>query len=109
MGLTIKISSREAYTAFSKSSLQKLHWFITLPLHLGVFNILIHTLIGIYETGFYLHSISTKYGRNHTTCRIHHPSHYTQTQENLNVILAVEGGNNILPPAVNGSIFHPRR
>jgi len=68
LGLTMKSSSREAYNVFSENAIQRLEWFITLPPPLGVVNIPIQTMIDINETGFYLRSISTKYGRGHTTC-----------------------------------------
>jgi len=61
MDLTTKRSSREACAAFSENSLQKLHWFTTLPPPFGVVNIPIHTRIDIDETGFYLGFISTKW------------------------------------------------
>ena len=97
LGLRMKRSIREAYAVFSESTIQGLEWFITLPPPLGVVNIPIHTLIDIDETGFYLRLISTKYGSSHTTCRVQHPTHYTRSQEKVNIILAVEGGNNMLP------------
>jgi len=109
LGLTMKSSSREAYAAFSENAIQRLEWFTILPPPLGVANIPIHILIDIDETGFYLRFISTKYGRGHTTCWIHHPAHYTQSQEKVNVILAIEGGNNMFPPGVDGNIYRPRK
>ena len=52
--LTRKRASKESYDAFSEASLRAYRWFTTLPPPLGIYNIPVHRLIDIDETGFYL-------------------------------------------------------
>ena len=109
MGLSRKRSSKEAYAAFSPSSIQKLQWFWSEPPPLGISGVNIRALLDIDETGFYIKSVSTKYGRGHTTSRVRYPAHYTRAEPKLNVILAIEPGDPTLPAGVVGSSDRPRR
>ena len=109
LGLTRKRSSREAYEAFSASSIQKRIWFWNEPPPLGIHETPTSTLLDVDETGFYLKDICTKYGRSHTTCRVRYPSHYTRNATRLNVILAIEPGNFNIHPGSSGSVNLPRR
>ena len=69
----------------------------------------IRSLMDIDETGFYVKSVRTKYGRGHTTCRVRTPAHYTRSEPKLNVILAIEPGDPTLPAGANGSTDRPRQ
>ena len=69
-----KRASKEAYDAFSQSSLRKLRWFVTLPTPLGVHGVNLWELIDVDETGFYLKS-TANYGIAHTSCRVRFPAH----------------------------------
>ena len=109
LGLTRKRSSREAYEAFSPSSLLKKRWFWNEPPPLGIHTIPTLSLIDIDKTGFYLKDISNKYGQSHTTVRVRHSAHYTQIAQRLNVIIAIEAGNMNVHPASSGSVNLPRR
>ena len=109
MGLSRKRSSREAYAAFSAASLRKMQWFWTEPPPLGIRGINMRSLLDIDETGFYVKSVCTKYGRGHTTCRVRTPAHYTRSEPKLNVILAIEPGDPRLHPYEIGSVDRPRR
>ena len=109
LGLTRKRSSREAYDTFSESSIRKALWFRSEPPPLGIRRVDMSSFIDIDETGFYLKSVSKKYGRGHTTVRVRHPAHYTRKEVKLNVVLAVEPGNPNLNPGLVGSMMHPRR
>ena len=109
LGLSRKRSSKESYEAFSAGSIRKALWFWSEPPPIGVSHVDAFKLIDVDETGFYLKTINTKYGRAHTTCRVRHPGHYTRSEPKVNVILGVEPGNPALPPDTDGSIQHPRR
>ena len=109
MGLSRKRSSREAYAAFSAASLRKLQWFWTEAPPLGIRGINMRLLMDIDETGFYVKSVATKYGRGHTTCQVRYPAHYTRSEPKLNIILAIEPGDPTLPPGEIGSADRPRR
>ena len=109
MGLSKKISSREAYAAFSPASIQKLLWFWSEPPPIGINGVNMQALLDVNETGFYVKLVSTKYGRGHTTSRVWYPSHYTRAETKLNVILAIEPGDPTLPASVVGSSDRPRR
>ena len=61
------------------------------------------SFIDIDETGFYLKSCVKNYGRSHKTIRVKYPSHYSRAEPKVNLIMAVEPGNNNLPPHVLGS------
>ena len=107
MGLSRKRSSREAYAAFSKALLQKLLWFWSELLPIGIGGDNIRALMDVDETGFYVKSVCTKYGRSHTTSRVRIPSHYTRSEPKVNVILAIEPGDPTLPASVFGSTDRP--
>ena len=109
LGLSRKRSSRESFEAYSAASIQKNIWFWYEPPPLGISDVSRFRLIDVDETGFYLKTINTKYGRAHTTNRVRHPAHYTRSEPKVNVILGVEPGNPLLPPNVDGSIQRPRR
>ena len=109
MEISRKRCSKEAYDAFSASSLQKLRWFISLPPPLGVSGVRSHQLIDIDETGFYLKSCAGGYGRGHTSCRVRCPSHYKRNEPKVNVILAIEPGNPNIERHLDGSVERPRR
>ena len=104
-----KRASKEAYDAFSPTSLMKLRWFVTLPAPLGVHGANLWELIDVDETGFYLKSVTPNYGRAHTSCRVRFPAHYTRKEPKINVIFGIEPGNPNLPPHVDGSVERPRR
>ena len=76
---------------------------------LGIRGINMRSLLDIDETGFYVKSVCTKYGRGHTTCRVRTPAHYTRSEPKLNVILAIEPGDPRLQPWEIGSTGRPRR
>ena len=109
MGLSRKRSSREAYAAFSPVSIQKLIMFWSDPPPIGINGVNMRALLDVDETGFYVKSVSTKYGRRNTTIRVRYPSHYTRAEPKLNVILAIEPGDPTLPSGVVGSSDRPRR
>ena len=109
LGLSRKRSSRESYEVFSASSIMKNVWFWNKPPPLGILDVEQFRLIDVDETGFFLKSVNTKYGRAHTTTRVRHPAHYTRSEPKVNVILGVEPGNPLLPPNGDGSIQRPRR
>ena len=108
LSYTRKRGSRESYDAFSPTSLRRLTWYKTLPPPLGVHAVPIHQLIDIDETGFYLKSCSSKYGRSNKTCRVRYPAHYKRNEPKINVILACESGNQNIPGNVDGSANRPR-
>jgi len=109
LGLWRKRSSRESYEAFSASSIQKAQWFWSESPPIGISGVDSFKLINVDETGFYLKSVATKYGCSHTTTQVYHPAHYTRNEPKVNVILAVEPGDPLLPPDIDGSIQRPRR
>ena len=109
LGLTRKRSSREAYEAFSPSSIRRRLWFWSEPPPLGIIGVPTSSMIDVDETGFYLKDISNKHGRSHTTVRVRHTAHYTRSEPRLNVIVAVEPGNHNVHPLSSGSINLPRR
>ena len=86
-----------------------MYGFGTSPPPLGILDVERFRLIDVDETGFYLKSVNTKYGRAHTTTRVRQSAHYTQSEPKVNVILGVEPGNPLLPPNIDGSIQRPRR
>ena len=79
LNLTRKRSSREAYKANTPMNITKAMWCVSLPPPLRVLSIRLDRLIDVDETGFYMSSIKNKYGRGHTTCRIHYSSHYVRS------------------------------
>ena len=109
LGYTRKRCSKEAYDAFSDSSLQKLRWFNTLPPPLGVKNIPLHRLIDVDKTGFYLSKCGSDYARGYSACRVRIPAHYTRANPKVNVLFGLEAGNQNLPADVDGSVERPRR
>ena len=90
LGLSRKRSSRESYEVLLASSIQKEQWFWSESLPIGILGVDSFKLINVDETGVYLKSVATKYGRSHTTTRVRHPVHYTRNEPKVNVILAVD-------------------
>ena len=82
---------------------------MSLPPPLGVLNVRLDWLIDVDETGVYLNSIRSLYGRGHTAYRTRTPTHYTRNDRKVNVIMAVEAGSPLVPPFWDGSIQFPRR
>jgi hypothetical protein len=106
--LSKTIASTEAYDAFTPRNRLRAELFWTRAPPLGVVGIQTRRLIDFDEFGMSLNKCNTKYGHSHTTIRIRKPGHYTRTT-NITVLVAVESGDPILPPGVDGSIGNPRR
>ena len=87
----------------SSASLQKLLWFWTEAPPIGISGVNVHTLVDVDDTGFYVKSVYTKYERGHTTSRVVTPTHHIRSDPKLNIILAIEPGDPILPTVVLGS------
>ena len=107
--VTRKRGSKEAYGAFSASSIRKLDWFVNIPPPLGVSGLQSRQLIDIDETGFYLKCCAENYGRGQTSYRIRHPSHYKRNEPKLNVVMGIEPMNPDIDHALDGSRNRPRR
>lgn len=85
--ITRKRCTKEAYDVFSERTQRRVRWFMTLPPPLGVYRVLMQRLIDIDETGFYLKSCSSNYGRGLICERFRNPSHYIRNALRVNVIL----------------------
>ena len=77
-------------------------------LPLGVSGISYHQLVDVDETGFYLKSCASNYGRGCIAHCVRYPSNYTQHEPKLNAITAIEAGNLIVDSDLNGSLANPR-
>ena len=109
LNITRKRASKEAYDAFSASALRKLHLFNTCAPPLGVCGVPMHQLIDIDETGFYLSSCGSNYGRGYSCVRVRVPAHYFRREMKIDVLVGIEAGNPNLPAHVDGSVQRPRR
>jgi hypothetical protein len=108
LGYTRKVSSTEAYQAFTPINQAKCYFFFTQPPPLGIVTVSRRKFIDVDEFGIALERCNNKYGYALAIYRVRKPGHYTRSTK-LTVLLAIEPGDPRLPNNVYGSIERPRR
>jgi hypothetical protein len=103
-----KISSTEAYQAFTPINMLKCDLFFSQPPPLGIVTVPRRKFIDVDEFGIALERCNNKYGYSLRLYRIRKPGHYTRNQK-LTVLLAIEPGDPRLPNNMPGSVAMPRR
>ena len=109
LDMSRKRASIEAYEAYTPLSRQRCYNFFRHGPPVGILNVPQYRLMDVDEAKFKLESCESKYGRFLKCIRVRDTGHYKKAASGLNLILAVEPGNLLLPPHVYGSIFNPRK
>ena len=104
-----KRASLEAFQAYTPINIMRRELFFTSPPPIGIHGTPLSQAIDIDEAGFTLESCESKYGKSLTCHRVRDTGHYKKGQKRLNLILAVEPRNPLLPPEIYGSIQNPHK
>ena len=107
--ITRKRTSLEAFDAYTPLNRQRCFNFFNEGPHVGISGVPIARMIDIDEAKFKLEACESKYGRAMKCIRVRDTGHYKKMARGLNLILAIEPGNPLLPAHVYGSIFNPRK
>ena len=105
--LTRKRGSLESVGAYTRRNQIRTEQFWTMGPRIGVNGVPRHLLIDIDEASFSLKKIEQKYGRSFTACRVRDTANYKKGGGIVNLLMAVEPGNPLIPPNQLGSITHP--
>ena len=106
--MTRKIASIEAYQAFLPDNLLKCELFWSRGPPLGVVGIPRRRFIDVDEFSMSLTRCNRKRGYAMSFYRVRKSGHYVKDTK-LTVIIAVEPGDERLPPHLDGSLERPRR
>ena len=109
LNMTRKRASLEAYAAYLPRNRQRCAIFFALPPPVGIHGVPFFRLIDFDEAKFCLEGCESKYGHALTCVRVRDTGHYKKCARGINLILAVEPGNPMLPAHIYGSIQNPRR
>ena len=104
-----KRASLEAFEAYTPLNRMRCDLFFSEAPPVGIHTVPLHRCLDFDEAGFTLTSCESKYGKATTCIRVRDTGHYKKGQKRLNLILAVEPGNPMLPPHEYGSIQNPRK
>ena len=107
--ITRKRTSLEAFDAYTPLNRQRCFNFFNEGPPVGISGVPIARMIDIDEAKFKLEACESKYGRAMKCIRVRDTGHYKKMARGLNLILAVEPGNPLLPAHIYGSIFNPRK
>ena len=91
IGMTRKVSSTEAYQAFSPINLLKVEVFFNEPPPAGIHGVPRRMLLDADEFGISLEKCNNKYGWAAKCYRVRKPGHYTRDTK-LTVLLCIEPG-----------------
>ncbi len=109
LNVSRKRASIETYAAYSDFNLMKAFWFWNEPIPLGIVGVQRYRMLDIDECHFTLKSIQTKYGFAAKPVRVRDVGHFQKGAGSVNVIIAIEPGNPMIPNHLPGSIKFPRR
>ena len=109
LSVSRKRASVEAYDAYTPLNRQRCFNFFNFGPPVGINGIPIYRLMDVDEAKFKLEGCETNYGRSQKCVRVRDTGHYKRGERGLNLVLAVEPGNPMLPPHVYGSIYNPRK